>query len=34
LYKGIPSLRAAFVNWRTREEDIELIIDELKAVHG
>ncbi len=28
-YKGTPSLRAAFVNWRTTEEDILIAIDEL-----
>jgi glutamate/tyrosine decarboxylase-like PLP-dependent enzyme len=34
IYKGTPSLRAAFVNWRTKEEDIKLILDELKAVYS
>jgi glutamate/tyrosine decarboxylase-like PLP-dependent enzyme len=29
LYKGIACLRAAFVNWRTTEEDILIAIDEL-----
>jgi glutamate/tyrosine decarboxylase-like PLP-dependent enzyme len=28
-YKGVPCLRAAFVNWRTTEEDILIAIDEL-----
>jgi glutamate/tyrosine decarboxylase-like PLP-dependent enzyme len=28
-YKGEPCLRAAFVNWRTTEEDILIAIDEL-----
>ncbi len=28
-YKGIPCLRAAFVNWRTTEEDVLIAIDEL-----
>ncbi len=30
LYKGIYCLRAAFVNWRTTEEDINIAIEELK----
>lgn len=29
-YKGIYCLRAAFVNWRTTEEDIDIAIKELK----
>lgn len=29
VYKGIPCLRAAFVNWRTTEEDVLIAIDEL-----
>jgi len=28
-YKGVPCLRAAFVNWRTTEEDILIAINEL-----
>jgi glutamate/tyrosine decarboxylase-like PLP-dependent enzyme len=28
-YKGVPCLRAAFVNWRTAEDDILIAIDEL-----
>jgi glutamate/tyrosine decarboxylase-like PLP-dependent enzyme len=29
VYKGVPCLRAAFVNWRTTEEDVLIAIDEL-----
>ena len=35
VYKGTYCLRAAFVNWRTNEEDIDIAIEELKkAVAG
>ncbi len=30
-YKGIPCIRAAFVNWRTTEEDVEIAVKELVA---
>ncbi|MDO1450934.1 pyridoxal-dependent decarboxylase [Rhodocytophaga aerolata] len=33
VYKGVPSLRAAFVNWRTTQADIDLTIEELLAVY-
>jgi glutamate/tyrosine decarboxylase-like PLP-dependent enzyme len=32
LYKGISCIRAALVNWRTAEEDIEIAINELKEI--
>jgi glutamate/tyrosine decarboxylase-like PLP-dependent enzyme len=32
MYKGIPCIRAAFVNWRTGLNDIDLAIAELKQI--
>jgi glutamate/tyrosine decarboxylase-like PLP-dependent enzyme len=28
-YKGIPCLRAAFVNWQTTDADVQIVVDEL-----
>jgi len=32
VYKGIPCIRAALVNWRTGKEDVEIAVHELLAV--
>ncbi|MDX5423186.1 MAG: pyridoxal-dependent decarboxylase [Hymenobacteraceae bacterium] len=35
VYKGTPSLRAAFVNWRTTEADVRVTVDALlRALNG
>ncbi|GAA4332636.1 pyridoxal phosphate-dependent decarboxylase family protein [Flaviaesturariibacter amylovorans] len=33
-YRGTPCIRAAFVNWRTTEPDIDIAIGELRAAAG
>ncbi|AHM62897.1 diaminobutyrate decarboxylase [Flammeovirgaceae bacterium 311] len=34
VYKGTPGLRAALVNWRTTEKDIQITVDELVRAFG
>ncbi|MGZ4160529.1 MAG: hypothetical protein ACXVNF_07010 [Neobacillus sp.] len=35
MYQGIPAIRAAFSNWRTNENDIEIIWNALcEAIKG
>jgi hypothetical protein len=32
MYLGQPAIRAAFVNWRTENSDVELAFEEMKSV--
>jgi hypothetical protein len=32
VYQNKKGIRASFVNWRTTENDIKMVIDEIKAV--
>lgn len=34
IYQGVPAIRAALVNWRTTEEDVELAWEEMLSVYN